>query len=42
MKEGTVHEPELFEAAMKGFNIDTSDFVINTANNFRSREGNYN
>jgi hypothetical protein len=28
MKEGIVHHPELFEAACKGFNIDTSDFVI--------------
>jgi len=39
LKEGTIHHPELFEAVCKGYNIDTSDFVINTANNFRSREG---
>ena len=42
MKEGVVHHPELFEAALKGYNIDTSDFLINTANNMRSREGNHN
>jgi len=42
MKEGTVHHPELFEAAVKGYNIDTSDFVINTAHNVRAREGNDN
>ena len=39
---GTVHEPELFEAAMKGYNIDTSDFVINTSDNIRYKEANYN
>ena len=42
LKEGVVHQPELFEAAMKGYNIDTSDFVINTANNERAVEPNYN
>lgn len=41
-KYGTVHEPELFEAALKGYNIDTSDFVINTADNLRYREPNHN
>ncbi len=40
-KAGTVHHPELFEAAMKGYLIDTSDFCINTADNIRYREGNY-
>lgn len=39
MKEGVIHHPELFEAAMKGYNIDTSDFVINTAHNLRAYEG---
>lgn len=39
MKEGVVHEPELFEAVMKGYNVDTTDFVINTENNFRARDG---
>jgi hypothetical protein len=42
MKEGIVHHPELFEAVCKGYHVDTSDFVINTANNLRAREGNYN
>lgn len=42
LKEGVVHQPELFEAALKGYNIDTSDFVINTANNERAVEPNYN
>lgn len=41
LKEGTIHHPELFEAAIKGFNIDTSDFVINTAEISRAREGNH-
>jgi hypothetical protein len=30
LKEGTVHEPELLEAALKGFEIDTSNYRINT------------
>lgn len=30
LKEGTVHEPELLEAALKGFEIDTTNFRINT------------
>lgn len=42
IKEGTVHQPELFEAAVKGYNIDTSDFVINTANDERTLEPNFN
>ena len=42
MKEGTVHQPEVFEWAMKGYNIDTSDFVINTENNVRFNEPNKN
>jgi hypothetical protein len=41
LKNGTVHHPELFEAALKGFNIDTSDFVINTSEVSRAREGNH-
>ena len=40
-EHGTVHHPELFEAAMKGYNIDTTDFVINTADNVRYREPNH-
>lgn len=35
MKEGLVHEPELFEQVMRGYNIDTSDFQINTEDNVR-------
>jgi len=42
MKEGTIHHPELFEAIVKGYNIDTSNFVINTAHNLRVREGDHN
>lgn len=42
MKEGTVHQPEIFEWVMKGYNIDTSDFVINTAETVRFAEPNKN
>ncbi len=42
MKEGIVHEPELFEAVVKGYNVDTSNYVINTAHNIRAGEGNHN
>ena len=42
MKEGTVHQPEIFEMVMKGYNIDTSDFVINTEHNIRFNEPNHN
>jgi len=42
MKEGIVHQPEIFEQVVKGYNIDTSDFVINTADNIRHREPNAN
>lgn len=38
MKEGTVHEPELFEQVMRGYNIDTTDFEINTEDNIRFLE----
>ena len=38
MKEGTVHNPEVFEMVLKGYNIDTSDFVINTENSVRFLE----
>jgi hypothetical protein len=41
-EKGTVHEPELFEAAIKGFHIDTTDFSINTANDAVYWEGHYN
>ena len=42
MKEGTVHQPEVFEWVMKGYNIDTSDFTINTEDNIRFNEPNKN
>ena len=42
IKEGTIHHPELFEATVKGYHVDTTDFVINTGHNRRSREGNHN
>lgn len=41
-QKGTVHEPELFEAVIKGYHIDTRDFVINTANEELHWEGHYN
>lgn len=40
-QHGTVHHPELLEAALKGYNIDTTDFTINTADNVRFREPNH-
>ena len=42
MKEGTVHQPEVFDMVVKGYNIDTSDFVINTEDNVRFNEPNHN
>ena len=42
MKEGTVHEPEILEQVTKGYNIDTTDFVINTEDNTRWLEPNSN
>lgn len=42
MEEGVVHEPELFEAVLKGYNVDTTDYVINTGHNLRSRDGIHN
>jgi hypothetical protein len=41
-EKGTVHEPELFEAAMKGFHIDTTNFSINTSHDKLVWEGHYN
>ena len=35
MKEGTVHQPEIFEMVMRGYNIDDSDYEINTEDNLR-------
>jgi hypothetical protein len=42
LKEGTVHQPELFEAVVKGYHIDTSDFVINTVLDERVGEAHHN
>lgn len=42
MKEGTVHQPEVFEMVVKGYNIDTSDFVVNTDHSIRFNEPNHN
>lgn len=42
MKEGKVHQPEVFEMVLKGYNIDTSDFVINTDNTVRNSEPTHN
>lgn len=42
MKEGTVHQPEIFEMVMKGYNVDTSDFVVNTQETLRFAEPNKN
>ena len=42
MPQGVVHDPELFEAVVKGFHIDTSDFSINTAHNLRAYEPHHN
>lgn len=42
MKEGVVHQPELFEAVVKGYHIDTSDFTINTLLDERVREPHHN
>jgi hypothetical protein len=42
MKEGTVHQPEIFDMVMKGYNIDTTDFSINTTETLRFAEPNAN
>jgi hypothetical protein len=38
MKEGIVHQPEVFEMVLKGYNIDTSDYTINTDHSVRAFE----
>ena len=38
---GTVHSPELLQAALSGYHVDDSDFMINTADNIRFNEGNH-
>jgi len=54
MKEGIVHQPEIFEMVLRGYNInlnkiiskdlciDSSNFVINTENNLRYMEPHHN
>lgn len=42
MKEGTVHQPEVMEMVLKGYNIDTSDFTINTDHSVRFNEPTHN
>lgn len=41
LKEGIVHQPEVFEAVVKAYHVDTTDFVINTALDDRTREPNF-
>ena len=38
MKEGKVHAPEVFEQVVRGYNIDDSDYEINTEDNKRWME----
>ena len=38
MKEGIVHHPEVFDMVLKGYNIDTSDYAINTDHSVRALE----
>ncbi len=40
--KGIVHEPEIFEAVLKGYHIDTKNFVINTAHDEQVWAGHYN
>lgn len=42
MKDSKVHQPEIFEQVLKGYNIDDSDYEINTEDNTRWLEPNYN
>ena len=42
MKEGVIHHPEVFEAVTKGYHVDTTDYVINTAHTERTREPHHN
>ena len=42
MKEGIVHHPELFEAVVKGYHIDTANFAINTLLDERVMEPHHN
>mmetsp|Transcript_9259 Transcript_9259/g.17687 ORF Transcript_9259/g.17687 Transcript_9259/m.17687 type:complete len:266 (-) Transcript_9259:42-839(-) len=42
IKEGTVHDPKILNAVLRGFKVDTSDFVINTLHTERWLEPNFN
>lgn len=42
MREGKVHQPEIFEMVLRGYNIETSNFVINTEHNMRYMEPHHN
>jgi hypothetical protein len=42
IKEGTVHDPKLLNAVLRGFKVDTSDFAINTLHTERWLEPNFN
>ncbi len=42
LKEGTVHQPEIFEQILYANNIDDSDYEINTEDNIRYLEPNHN
>jgi len=42
MKEEIVHEPSILDQVAKGYNIDTTDCVINTEDNVRRLEQNKN
>jgi hypothetical protein len=35
IKEGKVHSPEVFDMVVRGYNIDDSDYEINTEDNIR-------
>lgn len=41
-KKGIVHQPEIFEQVMRGYNIDDTDYEINTEDNVRWLEPNHN
>jgi hypothetical protein len=42
LKEGVVHHPEVFEAVVKAYHVDTTDFVVNTHLQDRAREPHHN
>jgi hypothetical protein len=42
MKEGIVHQPEILDSVVRGYNIDDTDYEINTEDNIRWMEPNKN